>query len=54
MWKYLKFDEDLTWVSEALETGTLVCVTDGSYNRKRHTISAAPAGSSIAPGQGDR
>ena len=42
MWKKLDFKEDLRWVSEALESGTLVCVTDGSFNRKRaHNICGA-------------
>ena len=33
MWRDLRIREDPIWVSESLAKGTLVCVTDGSYNK---------------------
>ena len=35
MWEKLDYEEDLGWLSEALIAGSLVCVTDGSYDRAR-------------------
>ena len=35
MWERLEYEEDLGWLSEALTAGSLVCVTDGSYDRAR-------------------
>jgi hypothetical protein len=35
MWEKLEGEEDLGWLAEALTSGTLVCVTDGSYDRAR-------------------
>ena len=33
MWKDLRMEADPSWVAESLKNGTLVCVTDGSFNR---------------------
>ena len=33
MWRDLRISEDPSWVAESLTKGTLVCVTDGSYNK---------------------
>jgi hypothetical protein len=36
MWEYVKEGEmDILWLKDALTTGTLVGVTDGSYNRHK-------------------
>ena len=35
MWEKLEGEEDRGWLLEALTSGTLVCVTDGSYDRAR-------------------
>ena len=35
MWDRIKDEEqDLQWLVSGLENGTIVCVTDGSYDRK--------------------
>ena len=34
MWKDLHMNEDSSWVAECLENNTLVCVTDGSYQKE--------------------
>jgi len=34
MWKDLRMDDAPAWVADSLRKGTIVCVTDGSYNRK--------------------
>ena len=34
MWDLRSLPEDLEWVAEAMRKGTLVGVSDGSYNRK--------------------
>jgi endonuclease/exonuclease/phosphatase family metal-dependent hydrolase len=43
MWKSIKGAEDLSWVLDALERGSLYCVSDGSYLKRiaPHTCSAA-------------
>ena len=33
LWRDLRILEDPAWVAESLANGTLVCVTDGSYNK---------------------
>ncbi|EJK54586.1 hypothetical protein THAOC_25770, partial [Thalassiosira oceanica] len=33
MWNDLRMDSDPAWVADSLRKGTIVCVTDGSYNR---------------------
>ena len=35
MWSGLSPPEDVSWVAQAMATGTLVCVTDSSYDRKK-------------------
>ena len=35
MWSGLNLDCDTTWLAQALAAGTLVCVTDGSYDRRK-------------------
>ena len=35
MWKHLKGNIDPGWIRTALEQGTLICATDGSYDAKR-------------------
>ena len=34
MWDGLKLSEDPLWVAECLKNKTLVCITDGSYNKQ--------------------
>ena len=34
MWKDLHMNEDSSWVAECLENNTLVCVTDGLYQKE--------------------
>jgi hypothetical protein len=36
LWKDLKFTGDGTWVYEAIQNGSLVCVSDGSYLKELH------------------
>ena len=33
MWRDLRLGDDPSWVADSLDKGTLVCVTDGSYNK---------------------
>ena len=35
MWSGLSPTEDVSWIAQAMTTGTLVCVADGSYDRKK-------------------
>ena len=35
MWSGLTLPEDVLWVAQAMAAGTLICVTDGSYDRKK-------------------
>jgi len=35
MWSGLTLPEDPSWVAQLLAAGTLICVTDGSYDRKK-------------------
>lgn len=34
MWEHLEIGDDLTWLANAIQEGTAVAVTDGSYNKK--------------------
>ena len=34
MWRDLRLDGSPEWVAESLRNKSLVCVTDGSYNKK--------------------
>ena len=35
MWEGATIDEDPLWVAQAMTAGTLICVTDGSYDRRK-------------------
>ena len=35
MWKDLRLTEDPEWIVESLQNKSLVCVTDGSYDKQR-------------------
>ena len=35
MWEDLRLTEDLEWIVESLQNKSLVCVTDGSYDKQR-------------------
>ena len=35
MWRDLRGNTDPEWIRQALEKGTLICATDGSYDRKK-------------------
>ena len=35
MWEDLRMTESLEWVAECLRNKTLICVTDGSYTKKK-------------------
>ena len=35
MWSGLTMPDDPTWIAQALANGTLICVTDGSYDRRK-------------------
>ena len=35
MWKDHYVHDDIDWIVTGMEQGTLICVTDGSYNRKK-------------------
>jgi len=37
MWEQLDIGDDLTWLAKAIQEGTAVAVTDGSYNKKTCT-----------------
>ena len=42
MWEGATIEEDPLWVAQAMTAGTLICVTDGSYDRRKaHDLSGA-------------